>query len=255
MVEFVAAVGQHAAVRGLDEDTYYWVCGYANNQHHITQDIYQPTPVTENSHSNDGSIDNPKETSFYRAMQQSEGMLLCLDSAGTPFRRIWCCFEQAMIVEDRQHEELQQRQRLLLDIATVGSDGNAVVITDGRQAVAADVKEGPQFALEFKRDRESAFPLSLLEQGYEVDICAAQSAKEDDRRNILSCIAGRELDLDGQELLSTDPSFVKVNKVLRGIFAEAAARKVCFPLLFMEKIILFVKKNLPSLFNSFVSVS
>ena len=161
-------------------------------------------------------------------MQQSEGMLLCLDSVGTPFHRIWCCFEQAMIVED--HE--QQQQRMLLDIATVGSDGKAVVITDGRRAVEVDIQEGPQFALEFKRDRESGFPLELLEQGYEIDICAAQAAREDDRRSILGSIAGRDLDLDdNQELNLVDPSFTRVNKVLRGIFAEAAARKVGITLL------------------------
>ena len=39
---------------------------------------------------------NPRSTSFYRAMQMSEGVLLVLDSAGTPFERIWCCFEEAM---------------------------------------------------------------------------------------------------------------------------------------------------------------
>ena len=29
-------------------------------------------------------------------MQMSEGVLLVLDSAGTPFERIWCCFEEAI---------------------------------------------------------------------------------------------------------------------------------------------------------------
>lgn len=207
VVEFVAAVEEHAKVRALDDDTLYWICAYSNNQHSIIQDI---------------SENNPKDTSFYRAMQHSQGMLLCLDSAGTPFNRIWCCFEQAMIVED---SSLEQRQRMLLDIATVGSNGKAVVITDGREAVAADTQEGPQFALEFKRDRESGFPLDLLEQGYEIDIFAAQAAREDDRQRILSCIAGKTLDLDGEDLHLADPAFTRVNKVLRGIFAEAAARK------------------------------
>jgi len=39
---------------------------------------------------------NPRSTSFYRAMQMSEGVLLVLDSAGTPFERIWCCFEESI---------------------------------------------------------------------------------------------------------------------------------------------------------------
>jgi hypothetical protein len=40
---------------------------------------------------------NPRSTSFYRAMQMSEGVLLVLDSAGRPFERIWCCFEEAIV--------------------------------------------------------------------------------------------------------------------------------------------------------------
>ena len=78
--EFLACLEQHARVREMPGSTTYWVCAYANNQHRVEDDI----------------MCNPRSTSFYRAMQMCEGVLLVLDSAGTPFQRIWCCFEQSI---------------------------------------------------------------------------------------------------------------------------------------------------------------
>ena len=49
----------------------YVVC--SNNQHELASDI-DP---------------DPKKTSFYLAMLQSEGVLLLLDDEATPFTRIW----------------------------------------------------------------------------------------------------------------------------------------------------------------------
>ena len=40
---------------------------------------------------------NPRSTSFFRAMQMSQGVLLVLDSCATPFERIWCAFEEAIV--------------------------------------------------------------------------------------------------------------------------------------------------------------
>ncbi|CAL1169645.1 unnamed protein product [Cladocopium goreaui] len=70
--KFLACLEQHALVRELSSSTFYWVCAYANNQHCVEEDIKS----------------NPRSTSFYRAMQMSEGVLLVLDSAGTPFDRV-----------------------------------------------------------------------------------------------------------------------------------------------------------------------
>ena len=71
--KFLACLEQHALVRELSSGTFYWVCAYANNQHCVEEDIKS----------------NPRSTSFYRA-------ILVLDSAGTPFERTWCCFEEAI---------------------------------------------------------------------------------------------------------------------------------------------------------------
>ena len=68
--KFLACLELHALVRELSSSTFYWVCAYANNQHCVEEDIKT----------------NPRSTSFYRAMQMSEGVLLVLDSA--PAKRV-----------------------------------------------------------------------------------------------------------------------------------------------------------------------
>lgn len=200
--EFLCSIEEHARVRNLSPDDFWWICGYANNQHFIDADI---------------NIDpDPRKTSFYRAMQQCEGVLLCLDSMAKPFTRIWCSFESAMIVQSGE-------KRLLLDIAAV-VDGNGVVLTDG--LVESDLTQGPKFALEAKREREIAFPLELLEKGYHIDIRQASASHETDIRRILNAIAGVSAeDLGAKDPDLSHPAFERTNQKLRGIFAEAGARK------------------------------
>ena len=42
--------------------------------------------------------ENPRATSFYKAMKLSLGVVLILDKDATPFSRIWCCFEESIAV-------------------------------------------------------------------------------------------------------------------------------------------------------------
>ena len=65
-MNFVAALRQHSVDQtphgngqGSD-DRRYWVCAYANNQHDLEAEISE----------------DPKETSFFKAMQLSEGVLI-----------------------------------------------------------------------------------------------------------------------------------------------------------------------------------
>jgi hypothetical protein len=79
VINFVACIRMHAFTRELSLQVAYWVCAYANNQHHLSQEL----------------VDNPRRTSFYRAMKACVGVVLVLDGEATPFSRIWCCFEEA----------------------------------------------------------------------------------------------------------------------------------------------------------------
>ena len=56
------------------------VCVCADNQHELGVDI---------------TVD-PRESSFFKAMQKCDGVLLLLDAHATPFERSWCCFELSM---------------------------------------------------------------------------------------------------------------------------------------------------------------
>ena len=87
IILFLACLRRHASIRELSGQALappaYWVCAYANNQH-----------VLE-----DAISENPRKTSFYKAMQLCYGVLLVLDSNATPFSRIWCCFEESIAVQ------------------------------------------------------------------------------------------------------------------------------------------------------------
>ncbi|CAE8631828.1 unnamed protein product [Polarella glacialis] len=94
----VACIRRHCDVRQLcNQSTYYWICAYANRQHALSQEL----------------SDDPKETSFYRAMCQAEGLLLILDNVGPamPFTRVWCAYELSMALIDTTRE----KPPLLLD--------------------------------------------------------------------------------------------------------------------------------------------
>ena len=84
---FLACLRCHAVIRDLQvngaKPPAYWVCAYANNQHILGEAI----------------SDNPRKTSFFKAMQLCQGVLLVLDMLCTPFTRIWCCFEESIAAE------------------------------------------------------------------------------------------------------------------------------------------------------------
>ena len=69
--KFVACLKCHTSLRQLPDQTAYWVCAYANNQHQLENEI----------------CNNPRKTSFYRAIKLCAGVLLVLDQNATPFTR------------------------------------------------------------------------------------------------------------------------------------------------------------------------
>ena len=210
--DFVMCLRGHSSVRQLQEKVAYWVCAYANNQHELGNDLRF----------------NPRDSSFFRAMQLCGGVLLVLDTHATPFARVWCCFELAMALTDL----VTPNGRLLLDIATV-SQGNAQLLTDGLAPMelynehcvcaGAGGKE--------KAKREEAFPIELVQKALGIDIAKASASREVDRLRILNSIAGMpEEDLDATLPLPLPESrkecYEKVNRSLRSIFALASVSQV-----------------------------
>ena len=74
--KFVACLKCHASLRQLPDQTAYWVCAYANNQHQLENEI----------------CNNPRKTSFYRAIKLCAGVLLVLDQNATPFTRTFAWY-------------------------------------------------------------------------------------------------------------------------------------------------------------------
>ncbi|CAE8691665.1 unnamed protein product, partial [Polarella glacialis] len=81
VADFAKCVFEHQSVRSLPDSTAYWVCAYANNQHELGGEL--------------GT--DPMTSSFLKAMQLSDGVLLILDPGSMPFSRVWCIFEMGVL--------------------------------------------------------------------------------------------------------------------------------------------------------------
>jgi len=137
-------------------------------------------------------------------MQLVEGVLLVLDPAGTPFTRIWCCFEESMCMLQKDADGI--RRKLKLDIATIHA-GKPCLIAEGLPGIEASQN----------------FPLQLLERGFVIDIAKGEATQAADKQHILNSIAGKEgCELDTTEPPTEHPTFDEVNKLLANMFAEAA---------------------------------
>ena len=176
-----------------DASANYWVCGYANRQHELELEIGRD--ITESS--------------FYKALNVADGLLLILDQDATPFSRIWCDYElyASITAPDK-----------MLDIVTMAqlpgkSQAGAQMLSKsplpGESAVAKSV-------------REQSFPLSLLLQGLQVCLEKGEATIQKDKDGILFEM-GSHADLTtgaGQELLQQN--LKRANDALHSTFAILA---------------------------------
>ena len=128
--DFIRCCEKHAQLREI-EDPSYWICGYANRQHSLDTEI---------------NFVDLTETSFYRAMQKADGVLLILDQEATPFARMWCSFEIYIAITSK----------VKLDVAACRADGLPSLLIQGM------LPNEPQRA---KMVREMEFPHSLMKAG------------------------------------------------------------------------------------------
>lgn len=212
VVEFMECVGAHINTRILKANTTFWVCAYANRQHSLHTDI---------------TID-PRDSSFYKAMKMAEGILLVLDGKvqgdaasgpATPFTRIWCAFEVSMaILHLKKHldiagcEEAPQLEGAPRQLAAV--------LTEGLNHKEEEMdSKNPGWGYRRKVKRESAFPVSIMDTGLDVNVERADASVELDRIRILNCIA--ESETLEEKPPQNNPNYAKVNLQLRSHFAVA----------------------------------
>jgi len=194
VLDFVDCCEEHAKLRKYPADTTYWVCAYANRQHELGMDI-DP---------------NPEKTSFAKAMQLADGILLILDHSAIPFCRIWCDYEiYTTMKKDKP-----------MDIVT---------IDDGRPHLLAHVNtplpDESGWRAYKKTRRELAFPIGLLRKGLETRLEAGESSEEIDKVRILNLMRGHP-SLDDAAVLDLPDSekvcFGHVNNSFHGLLAIAA---------------------------------
>lgn len=212
---FTNALVGHATLRGLPMCTPYWVCAYAINQHDIEKSVSCAL----------------EDTAFMRAMRLCVGTVLVLDTEATPFKRVWCCFEEALSVSARDGERW-----MLLDIATIVDQAQGqekpVIITDGLTPPEVAIETREKFmsygaGWRRKADREKDFPMELIKTGLEVNIMKAEASYGPDRNRILNYIAGRAVEELDNDPPSHHDAYDGVNCKLCAIFALAGWPSVC----------------------------
>jgi len=208
---FMKCIEEHMGLRGLAVSVAYWVCAYANNQHQLGGEISQ----------------DPQETSFFRALSRSEGVLVVLDENSTPFTRVWCAFEEACTTRAEV-----TRKEMLLDIATAtawkdrqGIDHDACILTTGLTPLETSKDQAcAGVGNRLKVYRESMFPVAYIQKALAINIEHAEASQPADKRRILNSITKRSLDELDEEPFPAHPEYDRVNKELRGLFAVAGWR-------------------------------
>jgi len=193
VLDFVCCCEQHSKLRKLSPDmASYWTCAYANRQHDLNREINVP---------------NLMDTSFYKAMQIADGVLLILDSAATPFTRIWCSFELYKTVTTDK----------LLDIATAKRSPHS------DKEVAKLIVEGllPGEPRRAKMVREQDFPYPLVMAGMSKALENGGAYFKPDIDRVLHFMA---MDGPNGEDLKTKQTTAcrKANRSLNAYFALAA---------------------------------
>jgi hypothetical protein len=168
------------------------VCGYANNQHLLTEEI----------------TEDPMDSSFYRAMSSATGVLLVLDQHAQPFTRIWCSFELYKTISDEDKQ---------LDIMTVCCDENqewkAQLIADGLL---------PGESRSDKVVRERRFPRELLIEGIHRSLEDGECSVQRDKDTILASMARDTPEHEGNLTERREASLRRANACLNSSFAIAA---------------------------------
>ena len=126
------------------------------------------------------------------------------------------CFEESMLCQG-----LKAQHGVKLDIATVTQRGPQL-LTEGL-ATNADGELEDQF---LKHYREEVFPFELLQLGWSIEITTAQASVPADFNRIINTING----VPAEQLSTVEPDLgheacERVNRMLRAVFAEAAAGK------------------------------
>lgn len=202
-------------------DARVWVCAYANRQWDLDGDL----------------TDDPRQTSFARAMRLASGTIAVVDAAGQYFSRVWCCFEifnSLQMKEEERDVKARANGPYKYHIYTkrthnAGGLGErrAVGLVDGDAPADAGYADNPgtrcRNQMPMKAEREAHFPKALLRLALGARVEDGEASVAADRKRILNCIVGGGRDLNAEAPPSHE-RYDDVNSILHGRVAADALR-------------------------------
>jgi hypothetical protein len=232
---FLRCLEQHAADHHLDhDDTAYWVCAYANNQHNTKNDVTA----------------DPSESSFVKAIKLAEHRVLTvLDEGGVSYTRIWCCLElfhgldhtyevytakqdceayDGSKIDEAESKawkalESEQKKGSAPVRPSVGDVlKHLPIMKNSAVGLTSGLCEADKTYPSLQSLRQASFPLDLVQNAFKIRVQDALASQEDDKRRILNVIAGQPLERDPP--FSTHEKYDETNARLHGAFAAAALR-------------------------------
>jgi len=182
VLDFIHCCEYHAMSHELSpSQAKYWVCAYANRQHDLGTDL--------------GT--DPAQSSFNRAMQKAEGVLLVIDPNVVVTSRIWVDYELYRTISTNN----------LMDMAAYNK-GNVHLIAG---------KDLPNETAYQKNRREEKFPFAELAKSFlEVELYKGDASQEIDKIRILNVMRKKGGKLDDSSVLSriksklfSDPQYIE----------------------------------------------
>ncbi|CAE7372364.1 RpII140, partial [Symbiodinium natans] len=171
--DFMDCLGCYRSTKELREDSFMWICAFAERQHSLQQRL---------------TVD--AQCSFLGALTRSDHVLLMLGSdmelcgPGPFFSRAWCLLEVGRAMELKK----------VIDYAAVTVDGPQVLVESILDQVGQMEKKTPRSTARSMQLRETTFPIEVLASGLQLDIQTAQTSSKADHERILKCIAGHRPD-------------------------------------------------------------
>jgi hypothetical protein len=169
--DFITCLEQFVEDHGdndYDDDTPFWVCAYANNQHNI-----------------DGELSGDVASSpFVRALFVADGMVTIVDKEGAVFTRAWCAYELYTATVRRGADFFH-------DIYTAGTLKNGYGVVVNAVGLVSGFAKSDDGLSGLKALREYPFPKPLIEAALRFDLLTSEASMEEDKAAIEADVGDR----------------------------------------------------------------
>lgn len=200
----------HAKQRGWENDTAYWICTFANNQHDLQE-----------------LCGRLEDTPFVKAirLESCRGTVALLDSQISTFERIWCVLENAISTDDTS-----KASNKFYDLAAWLPDREQLFANKPVPSKATlqldygpdDLREVVEVMVDTEgmpcKDDGGTFPLKVAKLGVNINLVEAKASREEDKRAILHFVAGTAIEHQTDEPPTEHPNYDRLNLAARERF-------------------------------------